>query len=223
MPGMMDTILNLGLNDDSVLGMIKKTNNQRFAYDAYRRFIGMFGDVVMGVPHESFEKVLANAKKSKGAKVDTELDAEDLKKVVIEYKKVVQQYTGKLFPTDPKEQLKLAVMAVFNSWENERAISYRRIHNIHGLKGTGVTIQSMVFGNMGNTSGTGVAFTRDPCNGEKRFFGEYLMNAQGEDVVAGIRTPIHISELERTNKKVYDELVKIYKKLESHYKDMQDL
>src|SRR3989339_1377166 len=223
MPGMMDTILNLGLNDKSVVGLAKKTGNERFAYDAYRRFINMFGDVVMGVEHKYFEEVLEKIKETKGVEFDTQLDADDLKKVCEGYKKVIQKHTGKLFPDDPKKQLQMAIDAVFNSWNNKRAIAYRRIHNITGLLGTAVNVQTMVFGNMGESSGTGVFFTRNPSTGVNEFYGEYLMNAQGEDVVAGIRTPQPITQLKKVMPKIYDELINIYKKVEKHYRDMQDM
>ncbi|PIR54619.1 pyruvate, phosphate dikinase [Candidatus Peregrinibacteria bacterium CG10_big_fil_rev_8_21_14_0_10_36_19] len=223
MPGMMDTILNLGLNDDTVTGLIEKTGNERFAYDSYRRFVQMFGNVVMDVDHEHFEDVLEKMKENKGVSLDTELDANDLKRLVTEYKLVVKEHAKEDFPESPYHQLKLAIEAVFNSWDNERAIVYRRLNNITGLKGTAVNVQSMVFGNMGDDSGTGVAFTRNPSTGAKEFYGEFLMNAQGEDVVAGIRTPVTISELEKVNKSVYDELVEAKNKLETHYKNMQDI
>jgi len=223
MPGMMDTVLNLGLNDQSVQGLIKKTGNERFAWDAYRRFINMFGNVVMNVGHENFEEKIHEMKKSKGVEFDTDLTAEDLKKLVEEYKQVVKDKTGKLFPDDPREQLKMAIDAVFNSWNNERAIAYRRINDIKGLLGTAVNVQTMVFGNMGDDSGTGVFFTRNPSTGVNEFYGEFLMNAQGEDVVAGIRTPKPIVELKKVMSECYDELVEIYKKIEKHYKDMQDM
>ncbi|MBW2983032.1 pyruvate, phosphate dikinase [Candidatus Woesearchaeota archaeon] len=223
MPGMMDTVLNLGLNDDIVAGLAKKTGNDRFAWDAYRRFIQMFGDVVMGVPHSKFEQALEKVKATKGAEVDTDLDTEALKEVVEAYKKVVRDAKGESFPQDSKEQLLRSIDAVFGSWNNERAINYRQLNDIKGLKGTAVNVQTMVFGNMGDTSGTGVCFTRNPSTGEKKFYGEYLMNAQGEDVVAGIRTPKAISTLEDQMPDVYKELVEIYQKLEEHYKDMQDL
>ncbi|HLC95826.1 MAG TPA: pyruvate, phosphate dikinase [Candidatus Nanoarchaeia archaeon] len=222
MPGMMDTVLNLGLNDNSVQGLAKKSN-EKFAYDAYRRFINMFGDVVMGVDHKYFEQVLDKVKETKGVELDTELDAQDWKKVCASYKEVVKKHAGKLFPNDPKEQLRMGIDAVFGSWNSKRAIAYRRIHNITGLNGTAVNVQTMVFGNLGETSGTGVCFTRNPSTGENKFYGEYLMNAQGEDVVAGIRTPKHIEELQKQMPEIYDELVKIYKKLEKHYKEMQDM
>ena len=223
LPGMMDTVLNLGLNDESVIGLANKTNNPRFARDSYRRFIQMFGDVVMEVPHHDFEHALQAVKNEKGVKLDTELDTEDLKKVVAAYKEVVKTATGKLFPNNPREQLKMAIDAVFNSWNNDRAIVYRRLNDIRGLLGTAVNVQTMVFGNMGETSGTGVCFTRNPSTGEHKFYGEFLMNAQGEDVVAGIRTPLEISELEKVMPDCYAQLVEIYQGLEKHYKDMQDM
>lgn len=223
MPGMMDTVLNLGLNDKSIQGLINKTKNERFAWDSYRRFIQMFGDVVMEVEHAKFEEALENAKATKGVEYDTDLDAEDLKKLVEDYKKVIREAKGNDFPQDPRKQLQMAVDAVFGSWNNARAIAYRRLNDIKGLLGTAVNVQTMVFGNMGETSGTGVCFTRNPSTGENKFYGEYLMNAQGEDVVAGIRTPLHIEELEKQMPDNYKELVEIYKKLETHYKDMQDM
>jgi pyruvate,orthophosphate dikinase len=223
MPGMMDTILNLGLNPDTVQGMTELTNNERFVWDSYRRFIQMFGNVVLGITHEKFEKLLDKVKEEKGVVLDTELGVQELKKVVELYKELVKEETQKEFPEKPEEQLQMAIDAVFNSWDNERAISYRRMNDIPDKIGTAVNVQSMVFGNMGNDSGTGVAFTRDPSAGEKRFFGEYLMNAQGEDVVAGIRTPKKIKQLEDDMPEVYNKLVEIYKKLELHYKDMQDM
>jgi pyruvate,orthophosphate dikinase len=223
MPGMMDTVLNLGLNDNSIKGLIKKTGDERFSYDAYRRFINMFGDVVMGVDHQHFEEVLEKVKEEKGYKQDVDLKAEDWKKVCEGYKETIKEHAGKLFPEDPKEQLKMAIDAVFGSWNNKRAIAYRKINHIVGLIGTAVNVQTMVFGNMGETSGTGVCFTRNPSTGENKFYGEYLMNAQGEDVVAGIRTPKEINELEKQMPEAYNELVKIYKDLEKHYTDMQDM
>ena len=223
LPGMMDTVLNLGLNDESVVGLATKTGNERFAWDSYRRFIQMFGDVVMEVPHHDFEIALQSVKDSKGVKLDTELATEDLKEVVRLYKEVIQKDTGKMFPNNGREQLKMAIDAVFNSWNNDRAIYYRRINDIRGLLGTAVNVQSMVFGNMGDTSGTGVCFSRNPSTGENKFYGEFLMNAQGEDVVAGIRTPAEITELEKVMPDCYNELVAIYKKLEDHYRDMQDM
>ena len=223
LPGMMDTVLNLGLNDESVVGLATKTGNERFAWDSYRRFIQMFGDVVMEVPHHDFEHALQSIKTAKGLKLDTELSTEDLKAVVALYKEVIQKDTGKMFPNDGREQLKMSIDAVFNSWNNDRAIVYRKMNDIKGLLGTAVNIQSMVFGNMGETSGTGVCFTRNPSTGENKFYGEFLMNAQGEDVVAGIRTPLEIAELDRVMPDCYKELVAIYKQLEKHYKDMQDM
>ncbi len=223
MPGMMDTVLNLGLNDESVKGLSNKTGNERFAYDSYRRFIHMFSDVVMKVEHSKFEKILHEIKEKNNVKLDSELTPEMLKEVVLRYKELVEAETGRLFPQDSKEQLFMAIGAVFESWNNQRAIEYRRINSIKALIGTAVTVQMMVFGNMGNSSGTGVCFTRDPSTGEKRFFGEYLTNAQGEDVVAGIRTPKPITELEKEMPEVYEELCNIKDKLESHYKDMQDI
>ncbi|MGD9926887.1 MAG: pyruvate, phosphate dikinase [Sphaerochaeta sp.] len=223
MPGMMDTILNLGLTPDSVQGLIKKTNNARFAWDSYRRFMQMFGDVVMGVPHHEFERALQDVKDARGIELDTDLDSKDLQEVIARYQRLYKRFTGEDFPTDPLDQLFKAINAVFKSWNNERAKKYRQMNDIRGLLGTAVNIQSMVFGNMGETSGTGVAFTRDPSTGENQFYGEYLMNAQGEDVVAGIRTPQSISTLKKVNEKVYDQLVEIRGILERHYKDMQDL
>jgi len=223
MPGMMDTVLNLGLNDQAVEGLIKKTNNPRFVRDSYRRFLQMFGNVVMEVPHHDFEEALQKIKNAKNVKLDTELGVEDLKEVVKSYKAVIQKATGKMFPNDGREQLKMAIDAVFNSWNNDRAIVYRKLNDIRGLLGTAVNIQSMVFGNMGDTSGTGVCFTRNPSTGENKFYGEFLMNAQGEDVVAGIRTPLEIAELDKVMPDCYKELVKIYQNLEKHYKDMQDM
>ena len=223
LPGMMDTVLNLGLNDESVKGMIAQTGNDRFVYDSYRRFIQMFGDVVMNVPHHSFEKVLSGVKAEKGAALDTDLTVEDLKEVIGGYKVVVQESAGRMFPNDAREQLDMAVDAVFGSWNNDRAIIYRRMNNIYGLVGTAVNVQSMVFGNKGETSGTGVCFTRNPSTGENKFYGEYLMNAQGEDVVAGIRTPLTMDSLREQNEVLYNELVDIRVKLEDHYKDMQDI
>lgn len=223
MPGMMDTVLNLGLNDESVKGLAAKTSNERFAYDAYRRFINMFGDVVMGVDHKFFEEVLDSIKETKGYSYDTELTAEQWKKACQQYKDVVKKHTGKMFPADPREQLRMSIDAVFSSWNNKRAIAYRRIHNIIGLLGTAVNVQTMVFGNMGETSGTGVLFTRNPSTGEHKLYGEYLMNAQGEDVVAGIRTPKSIDELRKQMPPVYAELERIFLKVEKHYRNMQDM
>ncbi len=223
MPGMMDTVLNLGLNDETAEGLIKQTNNERFVMDAYRRFIQMFGDVVMGVEHDKFEKILQDVKDVKGVKLDTELDAADLREVIKRYKELIKRETGEGFPQDPMKQLQMAVDAVFGSWNNPRAIRYREIHNIRGLKGTAVNVQTMVFGNMGNNSGSGVCFTRNPSTGEKVFYGEYLMNAQGEDVVAGIRTPKHLDDLKKEMPQVYKELTDIMTRVEQHYRDMQDM
>ncbi len=223
MPGMMDTILNLGLNDETVEGIAIKTGNPRFAYDSYRRFIQMFGSVVMNVKHELFEEILQRLKDQKGIKFDNEFSTDDLKDIVDMYKQLIEFKTGKNFPFNSYEQLDMAIDAVFNSWNNERAIIYRRMNNIHGLLGTAVNIQSMVFGNMGEDSGTGVCFTRNPSTGENKFYGEFLMNAQGEDVVAGIRTPKRIDELEKINPEIYRQLLSIRYKLENHYKDMQDI
>ncbi len=223
MPGMMDTILNLGLNDESVLGLIKQTGNERFVYDSYRRFIQMFGDVVMGVKHEFFEKILEKIKEDRSVEFDTELNSEDLKEVIENYKKLISEKAGKSFPDNVYEQLEMAIDAVFSSWNNERAITYRRLNSIAGLLGTAVNVQSMVFGNKGDDSGTGVCFTRNPSTGENKFYGEFLMNAQGEDVVAGIRTPKKIEELEEIMPENYNELVEIRDVLEKHYKDMQDI
>jgi pyruvate,orthophosphate dikinase len=223
MPGMMDTVLNLGLNDQTLQGLIARSKNERFAYDSYRRFIQMFGDVVLGIDKQSFERLLEAQKHAKKVKLDTELSAADLKELVGLFKRAVKDKTGKDFPQDPKEQLRLAINAVFGSWDNPRAVTYRKLHNISGGWGTAVNVQSMVFGNMGDNSGTGVAFTRDPGTGERRFFGEYLMNAQGEDVVAGIRTPQPISQLKKSMPRVYAELERIYKRLEKHYREMLDI
>lgn len=223
MPGMMDTVLNLGLNPDSLAALIKKTGNERFAWDSYRRFIQMFGDVVMGVPHAKFEYALQSVKDERGRVMDTELNVDDLKEVIKRYKIIYKKATGEDFPTDPKYQLFKAIDAVFKSWNNERAIKYRMMNDIRGLLGTAVNVQSMVFGNMGETSGTGVAFTRDPSSGENKFYGEYLMNAQGEDVVAGIRTPQKIETMKAVNPEAYKQLCDIRIRLEKHYHDMQDL
>jgi pyruvate,orthophosphate dikinase len=221
MPGMMDTVLNIGMNDSTVEAMARLAG-ERFAYDSYRRLLQMFGDVVLGIEHERFEEALIRVKQAKGATLDVDLKPEDLKEVVKEYKKV---YTGqgKEFPQNTEEQIRLAINAVFGSWNNERAIAYRKLNKITGLKGTAVNIQAMVFGNMGDDCATGVAFTRDPSTGEKKFFGELLFNAQGEDVVAGIRTPLHIKDLKERMPKIYGELMKVQEKLEKHYRDMQDL
>jgi pyruvate, orthophosphate dikinase len=223
MPGMMDTILNLGLNDVSVKGLAKLTDNEHFAYDAYRRFIAMFSDVVMEIKKSKFEDVLDEFKEKRGVKYDRDLTSDDLKEVVVRFKEIYKAEKGVDFPQDPKVQLMEAIKAVFRSWDNPRAIYYRRMNDIPGDWGTAVNVQSMVFGNMGETSGTGVAFTRNPSTGEKKLYGEYLLNAQGEDVVAGIRTPQPISQLHEQMPEVYDQFVKIAKTLEDHYRDMQDM
>ena len=223
MPGMMDTILNLGLNDEVVESFAKKTNNPRFAYDSYRRFIQMYSDVVMEVGKKYFEELIDKMKEEKGVKLDTELDANDLKNLAEQFKAEYKAKIGKDFPTDPKEQLMGAVKAVFRSWNNPRAIYYRRLNDIPGSWGTAVNVQMMVFGNMGETSGTGVAFTRNPATGEKKLYGEFLMNAQGEDVVAGVRTPQTIDKLKEVMPEAYDRFVDICAKLEGHYRDMQDM
>ncbi len=223
MPGMMDTILNLGLNDETIKGLIAQSNNERFAYDAYRRFVQMFGDVVLGAEHKKFEEALTRKKCSLKVELDTQLNAKALKDLVAEFKKIIKETTGKTFPEKPHQQLEWAIKAVFSSWSNKRAITYRKLNNIPDNLGTAVNVQAMVFGNMGDDSGTGVAFTRDPATGERKFYGEYLMNAQGEDVVAGIRTPHPIRDLKKESPENYNQLVKIQSKLEKHYKDMQDL
>ena len=220
---MMDTILNLGLNDDSVEALAKLTNNERFAYDSYRRFIQMFSDVVMGVEKRLFEDLIDKVKAKKGVYFDTDLDANDLKELVLEFKNLYKKEKNEDLPTDPKVQLIEAITAVFRSWNNPRAIVYRRLNDIPGEWGTAVNVQQMVFGNKGETSGTGVAFSRNPATGENKIYGEYLMNAQGEDVVAGIRTPQPISKLEEQNPKIYNQFVNIVNKLEKHYRDMQDM
>jgi pyruvate, orthophosphate dikinase len=223
MPGMMNTILNLGLTDASVEALAKKTGNPRFAYDSYRRLIDMFGSTAMGVEHEHFEHEIHKMKDQKGVKLDTDLTADDLKELVKRYKGVYKKDVGDDFPQDPRKQLMLAINAVFNSWNGKKAVEYRRIERITGLKGTAVNVQAMVFGNMGETSGTGVAFTRDPNTGEDVFYGDYLINAQGEDVVAGIRNPEPISQLNDEMPKVYQQLIGIRELLEKHYKEMQDI
>lgn len=223
MPGMMDTILNLGLTDISVEGFAAKTGNPRFAYDSYRRFIQMFSDVVMEVPKSLFERVLDEIKENKGAHFDTDLTAEDLKEVIVKFKEIYRERMGADFPQEPRVQLMEAVKAVFRSWDNDRAIVYRRMNDIPGDWGTAVNVQAMVFGNMGNTSGTGVAFTRNPSTGAKGIYGEYLINAQGEDVVAGIRTPQPITRLEEDMPDCYRQFIEIANKLENHYRDMQDM
>ncbi|MDP7009242.1 MAG: pyruvate, phosphate dikinase [Phycisphaerales bacterium] len=223
MPGMMDTVLNLGLTDEAVKGLIALTGNARFGWDAYRRLINMFGDVVMGMEHEVFEHEFSKVKQKFGVVLDTELSAEGLEEVCDRYKKVYRRHVGKAFPQDPIAQLSLSVEAVFKSWNTHRAKSYRQINDITGLRGTAVNVQAMVFGNMGTDSGTGVAFTRNPSTGEDKFFGEFLIDAQGEDVVAGIRTPKPVSQMKKWNSKIFNELLKIKKTLEKHYSDMQDI
>ncbi|WP_333887054.1 pyruvate, phosphate dikinase [Clostridium sp.] len=223
MPGMMDTILNLGLNDDTVKGLAKLTGNERFAYDSYRRFIQMFSDVVKGIEKRKFEDILESAKDAKGVEFDKDLNSSDLINIIKKFKEVYRSEIGKDFPQEPKQQLIQSVTAVFDSWENPRAVVYRRLNDISGKWGTAVNVQSMVFGNMGETSGTGVAFTRNPATGEKSIFGEYLINAQGEDVVAGIRTPEPITKLKEDLPECYSQFMDIAQKLENHYKDMQDM
>ncbi|MBO7549425.1 MAG: pyruvate, phosphate dikinase, partial [Clostridia bacterium] len=223
MPGMMDTILNLGLNDVVVEGLAQLTGNPRFAYDSYRRFIQMFSDVVMGLPKSQFEVIIDKLKVERNKHFDIELDEKDMRRLVREFKNFYLANMGEEFPQEPKKQLIEAIKAVFRSWNNERAIIYRRTNDIPSSWGTAVNVQEMVFGNMGPTSGTGVAFTRDPSTGEKKLYGEFLMNAQGEDVVAGIRTPQPISELATTIPDAYKQFVEIAQTLENHYKDMQDM
>jgi pyruvate,orthophosphate dikinase len=222
MPGMMDTILNLGLNDRSVQGLAARSGDPRFAYDSYRRLIQMFGSVVLNINKKKFEHIFDGIKEREGTKVDYELSADALKEIVLEYKKLIRKETGKDFPQDPLDQLVQTRDAVFRSWNGDRAKTYRRINHIDDWLGTAVNVQAMVFGNMGESSGTGVGFTRNPATGEKIFFDEYLMNAQGEDVVSGIRTPVHISELEKAMPKAYQQLRTITWKLEKHCRDMQD-
>ncbi len=223
MPGMMDTVLNLGLNAEVVQGLIIKTENERFAWDAYRRFITMFSNVVMGLKHEHFEHILEQKKEKRGVKLDTELTAADLKDLVAQYKQAYKKETSEEFPDEAYDQLKKSINAVFQSWNNPRAIKYRNLYDIRGLLGTAVNVQSMVFGNMGDTSGTGVCFTRNPSTGENKFYGEFLVNAQGEDVVAGIRTPQPLEGLAKQWPDIYKQLVALRSKLEKHYKDMQDI
>ncbi|HET8995096.1 MAG TPA: PEP/pyruvate-binding domain-containing protein, partial [Acetobacteraceae bacterium] len=231
MPGMMDTVLNLGLNDETVQGLAAMAGDERFAWDSYRRFIQMYGSVVLGVDHHRFEEIIEHAKLETGAVEDTQLKAEDWQRVATAYKEMIKQDTGKPFPLKPQEQLWGAVGAVFGSWMNPRAITYRRLHDIPAEWGTAVNVQAMVFGNMGNDCATGVCFTRDPSTGENRFYGEYLINAQGEDVVAGIRTPQPVSSarakpdetpMEAVMPEAYRELLAVREKLEQHYRDMQD-
>jgi len=223
MPGMMDTVLNLGLTDQSVKGLAEKTSNERFAYDCYRRFIDMFGNVVMGINHDLFEEVLQKLKDEEGVELDTELGVDELKELVDRYKAVYRKNTGYMFPQSPSEQLHLAINAVFGSWSSKRAKTYRKINRITGLLGTAVNVQSMVYGNMGDDCATGVCFTRNPADGTNELYGEFLVNAQGEDVVAGIRTPRNISELKNAMPKSYKELLEVTEKLEEHYQDMQDI
>src|SRR5512136_577748 len=223
MPGMMDTVLNLGLTDKSAEGMIKLTNNPRFVYDSYRRLVEMFGTVVLGIADEAFEDPLKEYKAKKGYKLDTEMTSEDWKAITGEFKAVVKKQTGRDFPQDPLEQLKLATEAVFKSWNGKRAVDYRRATNIPDDLGTAVNIVTMVFGNMGEDSGTGVAFTRDPSTGERKMFGEYLLNAQGEDVVAGIRNAEQIGHLNNSLPEAYRQFMQITNKLEKHYREMQDV
>ncbi|HEY4490645.1 MAG TPA: PEP/pyruvate-binding domain-containing protein, partial [Acidobacteriota bacterium] len=222
MPGMMDTVLNLGLNDATVEGMAKRTGDRRFAFDSYRRFIQMFGNVVLGIPKDKFEGELTALKQRKGYRYDTEMKAEDWQQLISQYKKVVETETGHAFPQDPHQQLDMARDAVFRSWNNDRARYYRKQNKIPDDLGTAVTVQAMVFGNMGDTSATGVGFTRNPSTGEKEFYGEYLTNAQGEDVVAGIRTPKDISGLKNEMLPAYEQLLSITTRLEQHYRDVQD-
>ncbi len=234
MPGMMDTVLNLGLNDETVEGLAKGSGNARFAYDSYRRFIQMYGDVVLGLDHYLFEDQLDELKRDRGVSLDTDLTVDDLRELVERYERLVEEELEQPFPQDPKAQLWGAIDAVFGSWQTPRAVTYRRLHDIPESWGTGVNVQAMVFGNMGETSATGVAFTRDPSTGDKLFFGEYLINAQGEDVVAGIRTPQHLTKqsreaagaeqlaMEETMPGVFGELAAVYKKHEAHSRDMQD-
>ena len=223
MPGMMDTILNLGLNDRTVVGLAALTQNERFAWDGYRRFIAMFSSVVLGIEKSVFEHAIVDQRARAGVKTDPELSAADWQAVVTRFKAVVRETGGREFPQDVREQLDLAIRAVFDSWNSKRAIDYRRFNKLSDEGGTAVSIVSMVFGNMGDDSGTGVAFTRDPNTGERKLFGEYLRNAQGEDVVAGTRTPEHIDDLARSQPAVYAQFVAIAETLEKHYRDMQDL
>lgn len=223
MPGMMDTVLNIGLNDDTAQGMVKLTKNERFVFDSYRRLIQMFGSVVLGMPDEAFEDVLDEFKSIKGYKLDVDLTADDLKDLVVEFKKVVRKHKGFEFPQDPLEQIRLATEAVFKSWQGKRAVDYRRATGIPDDLGTAVNIVTMVFGNMGIDSGTGVAFTRNPANGEKKMYGDYLLNAQGEDVVAGIRNTEKIENMVKDLPEAYKQFMEITAKLELHYKDLQDV
>ena len=220
---MMETILNLGLNDRTVEGLAERTGNARFAYDAYRRFLGMYGSIVLGLPKSDFDHLLESAKARCGVRQDTDVPAEELRALCDEMQSLVRQATGKPFPQDPEKQLWGAIEAVFRSWVADKSVTYRRVERITGLAGTGVNVQQMVFGNLGESSGTGVAFTRDPNSGEKIFYGDLLMNAQGEDVVAGIRTPLGLKELARIMPPVYRQLDRVRLLLEKHYRDMQDL
>ncbi|HEY8487259.1 MAG TPA: PEP/pyruvate-binding domain-containing protein, partial [Limnochordales bacterium] len=223
MPGMMDTVLNLGLNDRTVEGLARRSGDARFAYDSYRRFIQMYGDVVMGVERRQFEERLEAKKRERGVTEDPQLSAEDLRALVEEFKEIVRRHAGREFPQDPREQLRGAIDAVFGSWNNPRAVRYREIHRIPGDWGTAVNVQAMVFGNMGEDSGTGVAFTRNPSTGERELYGEFLINAQGEDVVAGIRTPLPIARLREQLPGVYAQLEAICQRLEQAYRDMMDI
>ena len=223
MPGMMDTVLNLGLNEETLRGLARLTSNERFALDAYRRFIQMFGKIVLGVEGDLFDQALEKTKHAARAKLDTDLTADHLAEVCGQFKKIIKTETGSDFPTDPYQQLEESIKAVFRSWNGDRARAYRRREKIPDNLGTGVNVVTMVFGNMGSDSGTGVAFTRDPATGEKKLFGDYLSNAQGEDVVAGIRTPKHINELKDDMPEIYDQFVEAAEKLEKHYRDLQDL
>jgi pyruvate,orthophosphate dikinase len=223
MPGMMDTVLNLGLNDDAVEGLADLSGNPRFAYDSYRRFIQMFSNVALGIPTKNFEEILEQRKREARVELDTDLTAPDLQEIARRYKTLVRERIGREFPQDPRQQLQMAVGAVFGSWNNPRAIKYREIHRLPHTWGTAVNVQAMVFGNMGERSGTGVAFTRDPSTGQKRLYGEFLMNAQGEDVVAGIRTPQPIETLADIAPKAYRDFSRICQRLEKHYRDMQDI
>ncbi|HEX2142018.1 MAG TPA: PEP/pyruvate-binding domain-containing protein, partial [Candidatus Limnocylindria bacterium] len=223
MPGMMDTVLNLGLNPDTVQGLIAQTDNPRFGYDAWRRFVAMFGRIVLGIPGPEFDEPFDALKEERGAKLDTDLSADDLREIADRYKAIVREKTGEDFPTDPYRQLELAIRAVFDSWFGKRAHDYREFNKIAHDLGTAVNVVTMVFGNMGTDSGTGVAFTRDPNTGEKALYGEYLTNAQGEDVVAGIRTPAKISQMRDELPEVYAQFEEIAERLERHYRDVQDL
>ena len=223
MPGMMDTVLNLGLNDITVGALVKSTGNERFVLDCYRRFINMFGDVVMGIDHSKFERILDRQKTRSQVNNDNQLSGGEWQEVIAEYKKLIKRETGQDFPQDPMEQLFMTIYAVFNSWNNDRAVVYRRINKIPDDLGTAVNIQVMVFGNIGNDSGTGVAFTRNPSTGEKKLYGEYLINAQGEDVVAGIRTPQPIAALAKDMPVIFKQFEEICRLLDTHYRDMQDI